>query len=86
MSWRAVKVEWTKKAIKDVRDLNQSVVGAIFAAVEKYAATGVGDVKALQGLAGYRLRVGGWRIFFDLKNGEVRIMSITRVSKRGDAY
>lgn len=30
-----------------------------------YAATGQGDVKRLQGLEGYRLRIGRYRVIFD---------------------
>lgn len=33
--------------------------------LHRYALTGQGDVKALQGRGGYRLRIGGYRVIFD---------------------
>jgi mRNA interferase RelE/StbE len=35
------------------------------AGLHRYAMTGQGDVKALQGRNGYRLRVGRYRVIFD---------------------
>ena len=35
------------------------------AGLHRYAMTGQGDVKALQGRNGYRLRVGSYRVIFD---------------------
>jgi mRNA interferase RelE/StbE len=35
------------------------------AGLHRYAMTGQGDVKALQGRAGYRLRIGSYRVIFD---------------------
>ena len=55
-------------------------------ALEGFAATGLGDVKALKGaLKGrYRLRVGKWRIFFSLHQpGSVIVID---VDNRGQAY
>lgn len=33
--------------------------------LHRYAITGHGDVKALQGCNGYRLRIGSYRVIFD---------------------
>ncbi len=35
------------------------------ASLHHYAITGLGDMKALQGRTGYRLRIGGYRVIFD---------------------
>ena len=35
------------------------------AGVHRYAMTGQGDVKALQGRDGFRLRIGSYRVIFD---------------------
>ncbi len=35
------------------------------AGLHRYAMTGQGDVKALQGREGYRLRIGPYRVIFD---------------------
>ena len=37
----------------------------IEAGLDLYATTGVGDIKALQGRSGFRLRIGRYRVIFD---------------------
>ena len=63
MSWRA---EWTQRALKDVARLDRPMRERIVAAVERFAETGMGDVRRLRGKEQeiYRLRVGEWRILF----------------------
>lgn len=39
----------------------------------------------LTGMDGYRLRVGGWRIIFDLDHGSKSLL-VQRVRERGGAY
>ena len=55
----------TLSAAKDLdalpRDAREQVEGGL----HRYAMTGQGDVKALQGRDGYRLRVGSYRVIFD---------------------
>jgi mRNA interferase RelE/StbE len=43
------------------------------------------NVKKLVGRPGYRLRVGDWRVIYDLDNA-LRILSIERIAPRGGAY
>jgi mRNA interferase RelE/StbE len=43
------------------------------------------NVKALTGRPGYRLRVGDWRVIYDLDHG-LRILAVERISPRGSAY
>jgi mRNA interferase RelE/StbE len=43
------------------------------------------NVKALQGRPGYRLRVGDWRVIYDLDNA-LRILAVERIAPRGGAY
>jgi len=54
-------------------------------ALETYASSGSGDVRALHGeFRGlYRLRVGKWRVIFALESDLVRVISI---DNRGQAY
>ena len=42
-----------------------------------------GDIKKLQGRGGYRLRAGGYRILFNIKDGKI---IVTNISPRGGAY
>ena len=55
----------------------------IMAKVERFAETGAGDVKALVGQPGKRLRVGDFRIIFDENETEIRV---TRIGPRGGIY
>jgi len=43
------------------------------------------DAKKLHGRSGYRLRVGEWRILYELKNEEL-IIIIIKIGSRGDVY
>jgi mRNA interferase RelE/StbE len=44
-----------------------------------------GDVVRLQGMSGYRLRVGRWRIRFEVDE-QARVITVMTVRPRGDAY
>ncbi len=58
-------IEWLPPALRDARRLPELVRKRIGSAVERFAASGIGDVKLLEGSAGdYRLRVGDYRILF----------------------
>lgn len=66
--------------------MDRSDAERIVHALEAFAATGHGDIKALKGaLKGrYRLRVGKWRAFFSLDQpGNVVVIDI---DNRGQAY
>jgi mRNA-degrading endonuclease RelE of RelBE toxin-antitoxin system len=53
--------------------------------VERYAATGYGDVRRLEDRSDYRLRVGDWRVVFDLDQAGRRVI-VTALDPRPDAY
>ncbi len=55
----------TLSAAKDLEALPRDDREQVETALYRYAMTGQGDVKALQGRDGYRLRVGSYRIIFD---------------------
>ena len=52
-------------AAKDIDALPRDVREQVEAGLHRYAMTGQGDVKALQGRDGYRLRIGSYRVIFD---------------------
>lgn len=43
------------------------------------------DVKPLAGRPEWRLRIGSWRVLFQIFNAEIRIIVVS-ISPRGDAY
>jgi mRNA-degrading endonuclease RelE of RelBE toxin-antitoxin system len=59
----------------------------IVQALERLAQTGHSDTEILgdDHVAVFRLRVGGWRVFFDLVT-ETRTLVVQDVEKRGQAY
>jgi mRNA interferase RelE/StbE len=55
----------TLSAAKDLDGLPPDAREQVEASLHRYAVTGQGDVKALQGRDGFRLRIGSYRVIFD---------------------
>jgi mRNA interferase RelE/StbE len=55
----------TLSASKDLDALPRDDREQVEAGLHRYAIAGQGDVKALQGRDGYRLRIGSYRVIFD---------------------
>jgi mRNA interferase RelE/StbE len=51
--------------------------------LKAFAETGVGDVKALKGATGMRLRSGEWRVLFTMKANTITIHAVRH---RRDIY
>ncbi len=81
----ALKIDWSEEARTDVRRLDRPTAMRIFESLLRFAGSGEGDVKQLQGeYAGkLRLRAGDYRIFFS-QSGEV--LRILAVKHRSEAY
>ena len=76
---------WRPAARADLRMIDQETAMRILHALTRYGDTGEGDVKMLTDSGGlYRLRVGKWRVFFDLD--EPAAVRIHRIDNRGQAY
>jgi mRNA-degrading endonuclease RelE of RelBE toxin-antitoxin system len=62
------RIEWTEPALQDLAALDKGVARRIKQAVERFAETGAGNVKKLQGVdpPEYRLRAGDYRARFEL--------------------
>lgn len=43
------------------------------------------NAKKLQGKEGYRLRVGGWRVVYKIKNEQL-IIVVVKIASRGEVY
>ena len=79
---------FSRDAIKVQRRMPRNTARLIRAkidglALDPYAPNN--NVKKLVGRPGYRLRVGDWRVIYDLDNG-LRILSVERIAPRGGAY
>ncbi len=84
MTWGVV---WTRPAVDDLRRLDRKLTDRIRAAVRRFATTGHGDVKRLQGIdpPEWRLRVGDWRVLFVFDH-PTSTLHVLHVLSRGDAY
>lgn len=76
-------IQFTSAAIRQWRKLTPSTRSQIDSRLKTFAETGVGDVKALKGVAGMRLRSGDWRVLFTV---EGNIITIHAVGHRRDIY
>jgi mRNA interferase RelE/StbE len=68
-----------------LRKLDRETAMRILLTLTRYGNTGEGDVKLLTDRDGlYRLRVGKWRLFFDVDSPDT--VRIHGIDNRGQAY
>ena len=81
----ALNLEWSEEARADIRRLDKPTALRIFDAVLRFARTGQGDIKQLQGEfeGKLRLRMGDYRLFISQSGGVLRIHSVRH---RKEAY
>lgn len=75
-----MEIQYSKQALKFLKKQDVPTRKRIIKAINLLPA---GDVKALQGRNDYRLRVGDYRIIFDI-NGN--ILLIEAIGNRGQIY
>ena len=72
------------KAAKYLEHLDEPIKGRIIAALKKLEKEPPeGDIKALSGQEGYRLRVGRYRVLFGIK---LDTIVVTDIAPRGEIY
>jgi mRNA interferase RelE/StbE len=69
-------VQFTSAAIRQWRKLTAATRAQIDAKLRVFAETGVGDVKALRGASGLRLRSGDWRVLLTVKGNTITIHAV----------
>ena len=82
------RLELRRAAVRALRRMNRSDRTRIETkldelALDPYAAHL--DVRKLTGRAGYRLRIGDWRVLYELDDG-VRVVAVEDIRQRGGAY
>lgn len=79
------RIQWSERARLDVRRLYCETALRIFSALHRFAETGEGDVRRLQGQSGeLRLRVGDYRLrFTEEQDGALHIHAVRH---RSEAY
>jgi mRNA-degrading endonuclease RelE of RelBE toxin-antitoxin system len=80
-----MEIEWTETALDDMAGLDKGIARRVKQSVERFAETGAGNVKRLQGIdpPEFRLRVGDYRVRFHQDDDTMRIL---RVRNRREAY
>jgi len=77
------EIEFTSAAVRQWRKLTATTRAQIEFKLNTFAETGIGDVKALRGVTGMRLRAGDWRVLFTVKANTITIHA---VGHRRDIY
>ncbi len=78
------RIVWTEPAKADVRRLSKPAAMRILSALHRFAESGSGDVKALQGKEELRLRIADYRLFFVCTDPDT--IEVRRVLHRREAY
>jgi mRNA interferase RelE/StbE len=70
------EIAFTFRRCPQWRKLTAATRAQIDLKLTAFAKTGVGDVKALKGVAGMRLRAGDWRVLFTIKANTITIHAV----------
>ena len=78
------EIEVKPRAIKDLKGISKSDVSKIFEKIKIMEDNLSGDVKRLTNYTPeYRLRVGSWRVLFEVEQDKI---TIYRIKHRREAY
>ena len=81
------KVEYTRDALKAMKALPRNIQTIVRDKIEQLAVDPfeASNVKKLVGRDGYRLRVGDWRVIYEV-HGDRLVIYVLAVAPRGGAY
>lgn len=82
------RLEFTKQAAKELRHMPRDVANTIRSKLEALAANPYApnnNVKRLVERRGYRLRVGDWRVIYEIEEDRLVIL-VVAVGARGGIY
>jgi mRNA interferase RelE/StbE len=82
------KITYTNQAAKELLKMSRSTAYAIREKLELVANDPFAsnpNAKKLQGRPGYRLRVGDWRVIYEIDQGKIVII-VVKIAPRGEAY
>ena len=80
-------IDYTKPAIKTMAAMPRNVRELVKSKIEALARDPFGavNVKQLVGEPGYRLRVGDWRVIYDVDSGRL-VVRVLKIGPRGGVY
>jgi mRNA interferase RelE/StbE len=70
------EIEFTSAAVRQSRKLTATTRAQIDLKLQAFAQTGAGDIKALKGAVGMRLRVGDRRVLFTVKGNTITVHAV----------
>ena len=71
------KISWTKRALEDLDKLEKPISTRIINKISKLLENPYNlDIKRLKGITGYRLRVGDYRVIFDIEKDTIFILNV----------
>jgi mRNA interferase RelE/StbE len=81
------EISYTADALKTLRRMPRNTADLIRRKVQEVAAdpANARNVKKLKGRDGYRLRVGDWRVVYDIEAGKL-VLIVIEIGPRGDIY
>jgi mRNA interferase RelE/StbE len=82
------KIIFKKEAAKSLNKLPSNVAKTIYEKISVIAANPYAEhpnAKKLQGRDAYRLRVGDWRVIYEIQNDQLVIL-VLKVAPRGEVY
>lgn len=82
------EIEFTKQALKDLQRIPLNYALTIFEKLKKLSVNPYNkelDIKKLKGLPGYRVRVGEYRVLYDIEAKKL-VINIIKVQSRGNVY
>lgn len=82
------KITFKKEAAKSLNRLPRNVVKTIREKLEAIAVNPYAEhpnAKKLQGREGFRLRVGDWRVIYEIQNDQLVIL-VLKIAPRGEVY
>ena len=71
------KLDWKEHALENLDKLENSIAKRIIKKVEEFSRDPFShDIKKLKGDLGYRLRVGDYRVIFDMDKDTITILKV----------
>ncbi|MBI2574568.1 type II toxin-antitoxin system RelE/ParE family toxin [Candidatus Woesearchaeota archaeon] len=81
----AYTIVWSDSALKQLKKLEQGIAKRIYEKVGELSGNPLRNTTKLVGEPGYRLRVGDYRVVFDIKHKELQVL-VLKVGHRHNIY